>query len=696
MIGLTSSSAGVLLLQRPGADEYSVLDVVGGEEQDPIEAQYLYSAAQDWKEIEGTDANTLLETATREYWLARSVSLLRLAIAGLDVALEKDTLEHIEEILGSHVSPVKVLDRLLVAPLRDPNSILALAKSALRYGFATVASILDKLVDLQPLLQRFTDLWLGLAASTFSHFSEPREIIWMMIVEKGELQQLLRAGGRSGFTTKWNLLAFHFSTAQSRGGIQQLGEDICGHLFPSMDREETTTAHQEEEAGGDHRIRPGRMVENYEMFERVKKQVASIEEAVSQGNDAIAEKFLRQLVEDQTSSPGGEDHAVKSLCNIAKRCADMFRSDFEAICLKEARKLAPFDAWTLIQCGDHLKRMGDYDEALKTFEKAGGLGESVVAKSSEADVYAHQGNYEKAILTYKTITEWHDLPAVRNGIADNLRRMGRLDDAKSAYTELADLARAGTPGFAECGIRAQAGLAEIARRTGNLDDALDIYKQILEHEPRNERDRMFCQLGLCNVLTLMEKFDEAHSVVDKIIQAYPFNMQARFIRGSILGLIGREPEGLTDLPESKGSRSSREWLRCYCRGLLLLRLNRYEDAKKNLVEEFPRAIASGEEKAVLRMAAALCFLVKNEPLEADKFLSLVPDLDNCHAHYLSLVLKLHSATQKKDSDTISSLKEKIAGLQVDEKLERAVVALVKRDFAGAITHETVALLKLAA
>ena len=42
MIGISSNSAGVLLLPKPGTGEYTVLDVVRGEKQDPVEVQHLY------------------------------------------------------------------------------------------------------------------------------------------------------------------------------------------------------------------------------------------------------------------------------------------------------------------------------------------------------------------------------------------------------------------------------------------------------------------------------------------------------------------------------------------------------------------------------------------------------------------------------------------------------------------------------
>ena len=95
MIGLSSSSAGILFLPKPITGEYTFLDVVEGKEREPVAAQYLYSAAQDWKEIEGPDANDLLKTATCEYWLSRTVSLLRMAIGGLEKTLEERVLENI-------------------------------------------------------------------------------------------------------------------------------------------------------------------------------------------------------------------------------------------------------------------------------------------------------------------------------------------------------------------------------------------------------------------------------------------------------------------------------------------------------------------------------------------------------------------------------------------------------------------------
>ena len=700
MTGISSRSAGVLLLPEAGTGEYAVFDVVAGEKQDPVEAKYLYSAVQDWEEVEGTDADALVKATSHEYWLERIASLLRLVIGGLDGPLERRVLEHVEETLGSRVSSEETLDRLLVAPLADPHSPLAPGKSALSSGFSAVASILDELAELQPRLHRLTDLWLGLSETAFSHFSESKQMIWLTVVERLGVKQLLEAANRNEFTAKWNLLAFHLRTPQSKSGVSILGQEVSGRLFPSIGQEEKKTAPQAAEAeptARNARNEGKRAVGKHRAFRRVEKQIDAIAQAVSEGHDAIAERFLRDLIQQQTSVAGGKVYAVKSLCNIAQQCADMFRMDFEALCLGEARRLAPADAWALVQYGDHLKRVGDYDKAIEVFGQAERLGESVVAKSCVADVFSQQGDYPKAILTYEGIPNFRDYPLVRTAIADNLRKVGRMDEAEAAYEELIQLAQGGLPDFATCAIRGQVGMAEIAKRQGRLEDALRSYREILTQEEVDDRDRLFHKLGLCNVLKLMGKFDEAYRVVEGIIGDYPFSMQARFTRGSILGLMGLEEKGLEDLPESSGCRSWREWLRHYYRGLLLLKLEKYEDAKRNLVDELSTAIASGEERAILRMGAALWYLSRDETAEADEILSTMPDLYDCHTRYLSLVLKLHSATRRDDLAVINSLRKQIAELRiVDEGLAKAVVALGQRDFSLALASEADALLKLAA
>ena len=629
MIGISSNSAGILLFPTSNERKYHILDIITGEEKEPNDVQYIYSAAQDWKEIDGPDKEKILQKAISEYWLSRAVSLFRMALGGLEESLENRVFEHIEELAVGQTNPDKILNRLLIAPLIDPKSPQYLAKKALSNGFSTVASILDELADLQPLLQRFTDIWLNLDDHLFNQFEDQKNLIWRTILDKCSIKAILKTEHRKDFLNEWNLMTFHYSDPKSRSCISNLGNEISASLYPDQYIDEGVNV-TDKDYEIDSDLQNLNELTNFEAFEKVKKQIKAVDLAVSHGKDTKAEKFLRELVESQISYKGGKDHVVKSLCNIAQRSADMFRMDFESKCLNEACRINPSDEWTLIQYGNHLKKIGNYDKALDVFKKVQKLGHSDVALASIADVYTHQGNFTKAICIYQSIPNWNEKTELLSGIADNLRKMGEFDDARKAYDKLLPIT--------EYPDRIMAGIAEIEKKQGRLEKAKQIYQDILDREDLVKRDQTIYRLALCNVLKLMEQFYEAYNIVDMVLIDFPFFMQARFIRGSLLGIIGRELEGLNDIPESKKTPSWEEWTRWYYRGLILLKLDRYEDARKNLVEELSKTLVVGEEKAILRMAAALWFLSKDKTTEAEEILSQLPNLFDCHVQYLSLVL----------------------------------------------------------
>jgi len=697
MNAICSPSAGVVLIPKSGTSEYVVFDIASGLERDPEQSRFCHSAAQDWRDIEGSDPTALLALAAMEYWTDRVTSLLRFAINGLEASVQQRVLEHVEELLATKVSSRRVLNRLLIAPLTSCEGTSKLAKFALASGLNAVGSVLDELQSLQPLLSRLVGLWLSLEEYLFDPFSETKEMIWLTVIEKQGIRPLLEARDKREFLDYWNLMAFHFKTPRARSGIPILGNELASRLFPEAERLMPQEARPNDGPSIEETEEQTRTVDIHEAFTQAEKEINGIVRAIARGQDANAKKFIQQLVNRQTRVKGGKEFAVKSLCNIAKQSADLFRVDFEAECLKIARQIDPDDAWMLIQLGDHLKRQGKYDEALKILKQAAEDGERDVAASSVADIYAERGDYFRAIRVYQAIPGWENAPAIRMAVADNLRRSGRTQEALDAYGELIDKARRGPLPFTGSEDRALVGIAEIAKRRGNLDEAMRIYVEVLERSSVGSRDRAIYQLGLCNVLKLKEDFTGAFKVVDEVIAEYPFATQARFIRGSILGLMGMESEGLKDLPETSSSSSWQEWLRPYCRGLLLLKLKRYADARKHLVEAFPNAVASHEEIAILRMAATLWFLADDNTDEAKQLLSGMPDLQDAQAQYLAMVLRLHLAARNEDTAAIKSVQARMAHLNLTyPRLGGAVLAIEKRDFAAAVMCEADALLMIAA
>lgn len=701
MIGIASKSTGFFISYNAEEPEV-VIDVINNAQYKPSEFYHQGSIIQDWEPVEGKDDAIILQNIKTEYWLNRAASYFRIAIEGIEDSVEKEILEYIEELISTRDISNKVIDRLLIAPFKNPEILQDLSKKSLSYGFAVTASIFDELLEYQPQLNRFVAIWLEMPRDVFKNFTESKEIMWQKIVEDIGIMQFLKAEGKNDFVKLWNPFVFSdFSEPKSCSGWNMLGQAISNSLFPQekdiqldlfIEKEECENA-----SSNDFEIE--KKTSDHDTYEKVIKQVKSIAKEIAKGRDSKADKYLKQLIKKQISSPKGEKYAVKSLCNIAKLCADMFRMDFERICLDEAMKIHPNDSWLRIQFGDHLKRVGKYTEALQVLHETKCVGKSDpdIIQSSIADVYSQMEDYEKAISTYKAITDWENKAIVRTAIADNYRRMGLLDDAERNYHET--LLHSNTYDT----IRARVGLAEIAKKQGDLQKADSLYADVVAQEKMEDMDKIIINLGWCNVLKLLERYEDAYKIVNKIIQQFPFVMEAKMVRGSLLGLMGKAQEGLEDFGKNDGNEYFRKWQEMYYRGLLLFKLEQYKDAKEYLVEELNNTALSNEGKSVLRMAAALCFLREGSFSEADGFLSSIGKIHDYYGEYLELVMKLHSATQKNDLETISKIKEKIESInskggdsKIKENLKKAVLFINERNSKAAIELETDVLLALTA
>lgn len=696
MIGIVSRIAGVVIVPANTGKAPEVIDVESDYRVAPQEFAFLYSSVNDWDQIEAADLRSLFQTAKARFRIQRATALIRHCLNGLDAELETRVFDDLEELFEEGTSSDSVLGHLLVAPLIDPALPDKLATRALSTGHTVLASTFSELGDLQELLRRLTSIWLGLETAQLRDIAMPKEQIWLTLIETAMIRGLLETHNATEFMNRWNLLSFHISSPQVRQALPALGEGISAKLFPSGSRKEPLQT-DIDSAEDDFHVAAARPTRWYISLARARKQIEAIAQCVANGDDARAIKFLDELVSSQTSEAGGDRLALKSLCNIAQLCADMFRIDFERLCLDRALNLNNSDVWTLIQFGDHLKRIGDFAGAIKTLQDAQRFGANEIGKSAEADVYSSQGYHAKAIAMYKEIPNWQVNPKVKTAIADNLRRMGDLDAAEVEYSELVSLFRENPGIHPEVETRALAGLAEVSKQRSDFEGSCNWYGEVLRRVPSTDRAYVYYSLGLCNVQKLMGQFEEAYVTVSRAIDSYPFATEARYVRGAILGLIGRAADGLQDLPEGNEVTSWREWLRRFYRGLLLFKLEQFEEARRDLVEGYRRAVASEEERAIFRMGACLCYLRENELTEAEALLDALPDLHDSHSRYLSMVLKLHSAVQRGDNRAIQEVRSRMK--ETDGStfiLQQAVDAIGSRDFANALAFEAEALLRLAA
>jgi tetratricopeptide (TPR) repeat protein len=697
---LYSPTVGILVSRAAGATIPDVHFLVEEEQWSDVEKVYLLSNIRDWQVVE-SDADDLapvFQSCTEDYWVSRSQSLIICLIQGVSDSLAIEVLEHIDSILQLHCSADKVLNRLLIAPLKAPGRAEVLAKLALAEGYATTGGILDRLVDLQPLLRRFVETWLNLPAEGFVDLPVSRETLWQDLATRRLLTRLLEATNKDAFTGIWATLALADTGVSGRGAIFDLGKQLADAIYPTSVRRAPRIVQVgdndriDDDLAGDFR---DAYVPGHVAYTRVLKQVREIAQLLAKGKDARASRFLRELIAEQLRSSSSE-HLSKSLCNIAQRCADMFRPDYERQCLDEAMAVAPNDAWTVIQMGNHLKRVGQHQEAIEMLQRAAKSAQANIAVSSIADVWCEMGSYDKATEVYEGIPGWQQLLEVRTGLADIMRYRGEFDQALSEYdrilTEWPDEDRA------------RAGKAEIFKRQGAFDEAITLY-DLLIYNPAAEDvdksvyrvDKSVYRMAKCAILKQANRLDEAFNLADEIVRETPFHMLARVHRASVLALLGKEKQGLDDLPPPHAPRAFENWIEQYCRGLLLLKLKRYEKAKKLLVERLGSAVLASDNQVVVRLGAAFAFLCHNDVEPAVAELSQIRDVHDYYTAYVHQVLELHVSVVRNDKKRIEEIIGQLASVQErDPAVAKAIAALRRNDFATATKYELELLFRIAA
>jgi tetratricopeptide (TPR) repeat protein len=689
MKAYVSISSGIVIGQGDDAHLVFARSAVDERTWEPAGLPHLVSHIRDWEEIDWRENTAELENVARRYRTARLTSLCMVLLEGVSKELEREILEHLEELHKVGASGEESLSRLLAAPLKEPQRAQRLARTALGLNCSATANLFNELTGLQPLLHRLASAWLQVPATNFLALERSQGELWSLLAENQLRRKLLESHSQSDFKQHWHSLVFRESRPSARSAIVALGHHLAEQLFPAEVALREQLMDEAEEAAGDEHGHSARatssQVSSDVKYSRALKQINSIGKAVAVGDDIKARRFLRDLIESQS----GEDvqYAVKSLCNIANRCRAMFRSDFERQCLTEALKLQPHDSWTLIQWGDHLKRTGQFDDAIASYHEAASHGDPVVATTAIADVWRQRGDYRKALELYHSVLGWENSQLIRMATADIFRFQGRFEDAIHEYNDILER----WPMQA----RAKAGLAEISKRRGDLKEALRLYDEILVMPMDDDLAWLIYRSARCHVLKLDGQLNEAFEAADQLVQDAPFYMEARLQRASIMALLGKAQDVLMDIP-ALTPHAFGEWRQSYLRGLLLFKLSRFKEARTLLLEQLNSWMTRGE--SLCQLAAAYAYLQMDDTNvgKAKGHLVLVNNLDDVHAEHLRLVLELHVATLQRDTARVSEIRAKLATpAQMDPAIKNAVTALGQKNYKKVLAIELQMLLNAA-
>lgn len=660
----------------------------------PTELMHVVaSTVLDWEIVEATDTEAMVGTVLRRHRTLRAALNIEACLLGVSESLQYALLEDVESLLAVGISADGVKSHILVAPLQHPEGMAALVAKSLAKGFTATASVLEDIREMQALLSRACEHWLQIPEHQFGSISGGRKQLWILAAQNGIVRDTIRATKRQDIADSWTQLAFQESSPATRSAIARIGNALADGLFPSSATFQRTTSNSQPlQTDIDYESKPRRPALDRRgsklALERALAQVSAITQAIAEGKDGRARKFLRELVIAQTEWREDDEHVLKSLCNIATQCADMFRTDFEFECLQTALQIQPYDGWTLIQLGDHYKRVGAYEKALHALEDADRHGQHRVALSSVADVYSQMGDSEKALQLYRSIPDSDNDSAIRTAIADVLRRSGRFAEATAEYERLI------SDGLASD--RAISGLAQIARQEGRLDAAVISFKAILESTHLDSTSRAIYRLSLASVLKLRGDFHEAYQLLDQIIQERPFWMRARVLRAAVVGLLGNAEVAVSFLPQMGKSRAFDEWVYQYVRGLLLLKLERHNDAKLELIRELDTALVDQDAKAVLRLGAAVFFLRRREDIpNARRVLSDLQLPRDPFAGYVARCLEFHIAIAERDLRRCEQLESELVSAENATILD-LVTAIKARDWKRASDLEVGLLLRMVA
>lgn len=687
MNALVSASGGLCALVDD--DPIIVYDVFG-DFKIPVEGtHFACSLVDDWEAVRRESREEILEVAKARTTISRMrLNIEECLLDRVSAHLKLLLLEEVEESLHLPKASTRLMSMLLEAPLKEAGRLSLLVATCLENGLVGSAAVLEQLGDCQVLLQRLADRWLALPDDLFSGLPAGRSGVWTMAATRGVVFRTLEATSPGSVEQLWATLVFEVTTLGERKSLARIARSLAGTMFPGAEADGLRLRAETDDLGRRVRRPKSRFTSPHMEFEKAIRQVGAIAVAVAEGQDARATRYLRDLLDAQVEIPGGEEHAAKSLCNVARQCAEMFRTDFEYECLQAAVAMSPSDHRAASQLADHYKRMGKFDHALGWLHKAEQLGAGVFAKCMKADVFVQLGKYDEALRMYGEIPGSEFDPVIRTARADALRRSGDLEAASLEYQRII------RDGLATH--RIYAGMAEIAKRQGQLYAARSGYVSLLQEPSLDGQSSVIYKMALANVLVRMGELHGAYSLLDGVVQLRPFAMQARVNRAAVAGLLGNAEAAISDLSDEIKRDATLEWLRCYTRGLLLLVLDRFADARGALLLEADRRAVDQDLDAMRRLGAAVMLLRTRAGVEqAGEVLDSVPEFRDKFADSIRAALQYHVAVSLRRTDEMSRLRALIAEIE-DPDVNAIVSAIGVGDWKRAWQIEVRTLLKLAA
>jgi tetratricopeptide (TPR) repeat protein len=528
MNALVSGQAGIAVMIQGNEVSFMDLEARGSDRpSSPSAVCYLLAGATDVFEVKGTERKEVLARLEKAWRFDRA---LQLALISLDrsESLENRTL--CIECLGEFFNDSEVCDyvgnRLYSAPLPTAGDIRTALSLARRHE--SVAQFLATLESDQPRIDRNRAAWDSLPLSIFESQSAKRDF-FEAVVESGAFRVLARAGndapafGLASIQCHTSLMAHPNYRKVLQAWLHPLRPSRGTPIISEPLKQQVEAAQSESDRHRD-RTRQGGI---HGLFENVKKQKQAIVERIRKGDIANVRTYATQLMDSQLKSSDPEFPAM-SLCDLAQEAKNVHNHSLQLELAQKAVEVAPEDGWAHGQVADAYVCLGQYDDALRSFQLAAAFGKSAFAATGVARILHSRGKLDDALRAYdEAIVSFPEEVVPWNGRAEVLRDMWKLDEALRAYDSA--IAKFPTEVVPRCG------RAAVLTDMGRLKEALETYDQTII-EFGND---CFPVCGRADVLKEMGRLDQAFEAYTNAIRKFPTEPVPRCGKAEVLKEMGR-------------------------------------------------------------------------------------------------------------------------------------------------------------
>ena len=425
---LISGQAGVAVLLQDGRARSFHLDGPAGVERRWEEIQGIFGDCTDVLVVEDICPEAISTRLELEWAKQRCLALCLLL---LDIESHPESrllaIPDIEEFLRVPEIADFLRARLFVAPMPDNADLIGAINRAHNQNAASLVGILEEVGIHQLEIDRCRSAWDALPPQTFRDESSKEDVAFAL-VQAGVFHRVVTTAAEKRGSVLLTLLPQpHFQ--KWRIGLTAWINSL------SAKNRVTNRAVEEEAVTSSRRQRPVKQarISADVQLDVVNRQKDAIRKALAVGDLSRVREFCADLLAYQERNSRSE-HIAKSFCDLAQSAKELGYHHLQLEWTQKAVDIAPGDGWSLAQLGDAYRCLGRWPEAEATFALALRHGQERVARNGRADVLKGMGRLEEALREYEsTVKEFPQDVFARTGRADVLKGMGRLEEALREY-----------------------------------------------------------------------------------------------------------------------------------------------------------------------------------------------------------------------------------------------------------------------